>query len=90
MKKNAPILLEDIDIYYQLGTIFVSHLISFLFTLLLAIYKYGISSIPLRIDFLVALQIVIILVVLVYFNYYSANLNYIQGKLLNTMLNKEF
>ncbi|MBR0601175.1 hypothetical protein HF695_02550 [Bacillus safensis] len=75
---------------HGLGTIFVSHLLSLFFTILSAIYIFGISSIPLRIDFLVALQIVIILVVLLNFNYYSANLNYIQGKFLNTMLNKEF
>ncbi|MDA1478289.1 BA5345 family protein [Bacillus changyiensis] len=74
---------------HTLGTVLISHLLSAVFTIFATIWIYGFSSYPLRIDVMFAIQVIIILVVLSSFKYYSSNLNYFQGSFLDKMLKKE-
>ncbi|TWM95072.1 hypothetical protein CHCC14598_2224 [Bacillus licheniformis] len=74
---------------HTLGTVLISHLLSAVFTIVATMWIYGFSSHPLRIDVMFGIQVIIILVVLSSFKYYSANLNYFQGSFLDKMLKKE-
>ncbi|MCE0742223.1 hypothetical protein [Bacillus sp. G16] len=74
---------------HALGTVFVSHFLAALFTIIAGLWKYGLSSFPLRIEVMLGIQLVIVLIVVSSFKYYSANLNYFQGSFLDKMIKEE-
>ncbi|MEC1613153.1 hypothetical protein P9D96_07970 [Bacillus mojavensis] len=73
---------------HALGTVFVSHFIALLFTVIASVCKYGFSY-PLSIAGVLGIQVIILFITVASFRYYSANLNYFQGSFLNKMLKKE-
>jgi len=72
---------------HGLGTLFLSHFLSFVFTIAAGLLKFG--NLTLEVDFLAIAQGGIMFVILASFKYYSENLNYFQGRVLNAMLKDE-
>ncbi|WRM41469.1 hypothetical protein U0L96_08615 [Bacillus velezensis] len=71
---------------HALGTVFVSHFLAVLFTVIATLYKYGSFSYPPMVIAMLIIQLVILFISVSSFRYYSANLNYFQGSFLDKML----
>lgn len=75
---------------HGLGTIVCSHFFILILTLSLAIHKFGhVTEMPLSLIAFNIIQLIIAIVVLINFIYYSSNLNYFQGYFLNKMINEK-
>ncbi|MES9677338.1 hypothetical protein ABWK19_18530, partial [Bacillus velezensis] len=69
---------------HALGTVFVSHFLAVLFTVIATLYKYGCFSYPP----MLIIQLVILFISESSFRYYSANLNYFQGSFFRQNVKK--
>ncbi|MGG3798974.1 hypothetical protein [Metabacillus fastidiosus] len=74
---------------HGLGTTLLSHILVFAVTLTLSIERFGIVELPWVLIIFNIIQLLIGIVALINFAYYSANLSYFQGYFLNKMINNK-
>lgn len=74
---------------HGLGTTLVSHILALSLTLSLGLERFGLVEIPWILIIFNIVQLLIAIVALINFAYYSANLSYFQGYFLNKMINKK-
>ncbi|MER3125055.1 hypothetical protein ABQG68_06505 [Bacillus pumilus] len=74
---------------HALGTVLVSHFLAFLLTVIASVIKYGMFFDQLPVMVILFIQVVIIVIAVLSFRYYSANLNYFQGSFLDKIHNNK-